>query len=286
MARPWNPRLPLHPELWDKPQVRQIAARCGLDRWGVVSRIVRFWVEAQLKATDEGVLEFKTTDWLDVLVECPGFAGAMVAVGWLRSESRGLIVHEFDKFIGKGAIRRLDKADHMAAVRTDPVVATPPLRTQCGPNEDTMGTIATATTVPVAAPPVKGGRSRARAVTTPEFDRFWAAYPRKCNKPDAMKAWATLTVDETLLARMLAAIQRQALTEQWVKDNGQFIPYPATWLNGRRWEDESGPGGGVRPGGRVEPPAGGYRARRDLSKDQEGPGAGGATGGGASLFEP
>lgn len=23
-----------------------------------------------------------------------------------------------------------------------------------------------------------------------------------------------------------------------MKDNGQYIPYPSTWLNQRRWEDE------------------------------------------------
>jgi hypothetical protein len=28
-------------------------------------------------------------------------------------------------------------------------------------------------------------------------------------------------------------------SQQWTKDGGQFIPMPATWLNGRRWEDET-----------------------------------------------
>jgi hypothetical protein len=38
---------------------------------------------------------------------------------------------------------------------------------------------------------------------------------------------------------MLAAVAAQATTEQWRKDDGQFIPLPASWLNGRRWEDEA-----------------------------------------------
>jgi hypothetical protein len=45
-------------------------------------------------------------------------------------------------------------------------------------------------------------------------------------------------VDPELLAVMLAAIDRQRGTEQWRKDDGQFIPHPATWLNGGRWHDE------------------------------------------------
>jgi hypothetical protein len=73
----------------------------------------------------------------------------------------------------------------------------------------------------------------------PGFDRFWSAYPRKANKPAAARAFARLRADDALLARMLAAVAAQATTEQWRKDDGQFIPLPASWLNGRRWEDEA-----------------------------------------------
>jgi uncharacterized protein YdaU (DUF1376 family) len=73
----------------------------------------------------------------------------------------------------------------------------------------------------------------------PGFDRFWSAYPRKANKPAAARAFARLRADDALLARMLAAVAAQAATEQWRKDGGQFIPLPASWLNGRRWEDEA-----------------------------------------------
>ena len=27
-------------------------------------------------------------------------------------------------------------------------------------------------------------------------------------------------------------------SHDWTKDGGQFIPHAATWLNGKRWEDE------------------------------------------------
>ena len=39
-------------------------------------------------------------------------------------------------------------------------------------------------------------------------------------------------------ADILTALNWQKKSEQWLKDNGQFIPYPATYLNQRRWEDE------------------------------------------------
>ena len=37
---------------------------------------------------------------------------------------------------------------------------------------------------------------------------------------------------------LLTAIEKQKESAQWSKDNGQFIPHPTTWLNGKRWEDE------------------------------------------------
>lgn len=71
------------------------------------------------------------------------------------------------------------------------------------------------------------------------FDRFWSAYPRKTAKPTAQTAFAKLNPDEQLLQVMLTAIEKQKASPQWTRDGGQFIPHPATWLNQRRWEDET-----------------------------------------------
>ena len=75
--------------------------------------------------------------------------------------------------------------------------------------------------------------------TTPNlFDLFWAAYPKRIAKDAAKKAFANRNVTAALLEEMLSAIAKQKNTDQWKKDNGQFIPNPASWLNARRWEDE------------------------------------------------
>lgn len=70
------------------------------------------------------------------------------------------------------------------------------------------------------------------------FNQFWAAYPKHIAKQSAVKAFEKLKPDEKLLEAMLKAIARQKECKQWEKDGGAFIPYPATWLNQRRWEDE------------------------------------------------
>ena len=67
------------------------------------------------------------------------------------------------------------------------------------------------------------------------FDRFWEAYPRKVGKVKAQAAFQKVTVPVEVL---LSAIKEQKKSPQWQKDSGQFIPHPATWLNGKRWEDQ------------------------------------------------
>ena len=73
------------------------------------------------------------------------------------------------------------------------------------------------------------------------FDEFWKAYPRKSNKGGARKAWKKLSPGKELFAKIMAALEVAKKCEQWTKDRGQFIPYPATWLNQERWDDDYGP---------------------------------------------
>lgn len=68
------------------------------------------------------------------------------------------------------------------------------------------------------------------------FDDFWRAYPRRQAKKDALKAWRT--VDPRAHGKILAAIRAWCQCDDWRRDGGRYIPFPATWLRGERWEDE------------------------------------------------
>lgn len=70
------------------------------------------------------------------------------------------------------------------------------------------------------------------------FTRFWAVYPKKVAKGAALKAWRKRQPDDALVAEMFVALEWQTQSEGWQKDGGQYVPNPATWLNGGRWEDE------------------------------------------------
>ncbi len=55
-----------------------------------------------------------------------------------------------------------------------------------------------------------------------------------------------LKPDDVLLGTMLSKIDQAKQTDDWRKDNGKFIPYPATWLNAKGWEDEYEPAGSAQ----------------------------------------
>ena len=70
------------------------------------------------------------------------------------------------------------------------------------------------------------------------FDTFWTAYPVKVGKDAAKRAFAKRKPTPEMLREMLKAIAEQKTSLAWVKEDGQFIPHPATWLNQGRWMDE------------------------------------------------
>jgi hypothetical protein len=67
------------------------------------------------------------------------------------------------------------------------------------------------------------------------FDDFYKLYPRKVAKGMACKAWQKVSAaDRPLLMRRL----QKFIDVDWKGTEVRFVPYPATWLNARRWEDE------------------------------------------------
>lgn len=70
------------------------------------------------------------------------------------------------------------------------------------------------------------------------FESFWTAYPKKEARAKALIAWKKAKITEVLMPVILHAIDARKKTDQWIKEKGQFIPLPATYINQRRWEDE------------------------------------------------
>jgi hypothetical protein len=74
------------------------------------------------------------------------------------------------------------------------------------------------------------------------FERFWALFPKKVAKREAMKAWGRLAKKGADLDEVIAGLERHAAVWADTGTERQFIPYPATWLNREQWLDELDPG--------------------------------------------
>lgn len=86
----------------------------------------------------------------------------------------------------------------------------------------------------------KPRRAKASNDEDADFTAFWDAYPKKIAKPKALAAWRKAKLPA--ISDILASIASQSASEQWRKNGGQFIPHPATWINGERWNDSTSTG--------------------------------------------
>lgn len=84
---------------------------------------------------------------------------------------------------------------------------------------------------------VKSIEEKERAKYPDDFMAFFKAYPEKKAKAVALKAWEKLRASERALCQ--PAIEAQLKAKHFRGKDGQdYFPHCATWLNGRRWEDE------------------------------------------------
>ena len=72
-------------------------------------------------------------------------------------------------------------------------------------------------------------------------DAFWEIWPRHFRKTD--KAGTLKALDKAFrenknlsMDKILKAVEWWKNSDQWKKDNGQYIPEPKVWLNKRKWE--------------------------------------------------
>jgi hypothetical protein len=99
------------------------------------------------------------------------------------------------------------------------------------------GAIPEAPSVGLPSPIGIGQGKKPADVLPSDFGLFWDAYPRKVKRLDAVRAWLNAK-HLPPIAGLLAAVETAKASEDWRKDGGKFIPYPASYINGERWTDK------------------------------------------------
>lgn len=70
------------------------------------------------------------------------------------------------------------------------------------------------------------------------FDQAYDLYPKKKAREDSLKAWKQVNGD-IHFDKIRDAIYKQARSPDWLKEDKKYVPLFASWLRGKRWEDET-----------------------------------------------
>ena len=117
----------------------------------------------------------------------------------------------------------------------DEVIALNPVPRCAQPGTTLRSTPLSTTGEPDLEPEVLARAPDGRRV---DFERFWAVYPKRQAKAAALEIWNQISPSPPLVNQMIAAVQRQARSDEWRESNGKFVPQPANWLKAQRWLDE------------------------------------------------
>lgn len=264
--------IELHQSLPTHRKARALSRLLGFkvprDMPRTVGHVCMFWLWSIDNAPDGSLAGIDPQDIADAAMwggDAHVFLDALMQSGFVDDD---LCIHDWHMYIGKLIDRREDNArrnrearmrkkcdgdmprahhvcitsasrDDMPSASRDG--ATEPNRTQPYPTVPNPTEPTTRVTPPIA-PHAGGGavkpEPKAEPLQSARFGEFWDMYPKKQGKGAADKAYAKLRPDRSLHMAILKALTLQKQSPQWRKDNGQYIPNPATWLNQRRWEDE------------------------------------------------
>ncbi len=210
MAGDW---IKIEVELPDKPEVHALANILSLDPDTVVGKLIRVWQWFD-KHTTDGNAHGVTHLLIGRLTAVNGFGEAMMLVGWLEQKNKTLVMPKFDRHTSQSAKTRALTNKRVKRLRNAPTVTE---------------------SLPEKKRKEKNLKTNPLPEASGEFASFWQTYPKKVGKIAAINAWKKT---QPPLRDVLKALSWQRTTDQWRKNGGQFIPYPASYLMQGRWTDD------------------------------------------------
>ena len=239
--------IKMRTDLRNHPKVVRMSSALKADRLRIVGGLWSVWSTFDTHSVD-GKLVGYTFFAIDEDLGWPGFGEAMAAVNWLiEVENEGLEIPEFDEHNGASAKRRATDTKRKAEVRKDD----PEARGSWNESGQKSAVDADKKTPRVELdkrkrkkeippnPPV-GGSTIGPSLGFAEFWDAWPRSDRKGGKAECVKVWEDKGLEIEAPA-IVAHVCAMAKTEGWTKQGGEFVPAPAVYLRGRRWDGADTP---------------------------------------------
>ena len=241
-----------HQNLATHPKLFKLATLTGYDSDKCIAKLHRLWWWALDYAEDGDLSRFQP--------EAVGFGmqisdsdeakmvfQALVESGFI--DARTLYIHDWLEYAGKYLKSKYHTSNPM---KYEKILRKHTGRPKGRPEGVPKGKAQKGSAVPEGSPPTyqpnQPNLPDLPKDSQTSFEVFWRVYPKKKSKGQAERAWKKINPDEQLLAKILSSIERAKTSQDWLREKGRYIPYPATWLQGRGWEDEFD--GGENGGGK------------------------------------
>lgn len=217
-------------DLRTHPKVVRMASALKADRLRVIGGLWSVWSAFDAHSTD-GLLEGYTLQSIDEDLGWRGFGSAMESVGWLLESESGLQVPDFETHNGASAKRRATDSKLKQSNRSA--------------DKSANGSWTDGGQMSASDADIKRTRVREEKEKTPptpkgdgrfpEFWSSWPASPRKGGKGECLKLWQSKGLDGEA-GVILDHVKAMTATDGWSKQGGEFVPAPAVYLRGRRWD--------------------------------------------------
>lgn len=90
------------------------------------------------------------------------------------------------------------------------------------------------------APPLTAEQLAAERQDAEDFERFWAAYPKRRRNVTAQRAWAQTRHVRPPIGELLAIVAELSATPDWQEEGGKYVLEPANWLLESGWLERTG----------------------------------------------
>jgi hypothetical protein len=114
MAGDW---IKMRGNLWDDPRVSKLVDLTGSSEAAVIGALYWLWATAD-QHTEDGAMPGLTLRQIDRKTGVPGFAAAMVEIGWIQDDPNGVVLAKFEEHNGTSAKKRAVTAKRVANFRS------------------------------------------------------------------------------------------------------------------------------------------------------------------------